>query len=518
MNNLISAGDRTTVEAGRVVLEKGGNAFDAAVGASFTAMVAEPALTSPGGGGHLMAHPVDRPPEVFDFFVNTPSGMVSESDLDFFAVDVDFGGVTQEFHTGKGSAAVPGNVAGLLAVHERLGRIPLAEVLEPAVVAAKEGVILSPVQAYLLKILTPILTHEGRGQALFAQEGEPLGEGDRLMMPALADFLFVLGREGADLMYRGEVANLICEWAKNGGLIVRKDLESYRVVERKPLRSSFRTYTALLNPPPAVSGLLVDFALRLLDAAGCFRTGSLPLKELVLAFEETDRIRGRELGRGLVDEDTPPLSTQPFFLDSVRRFRSLTHEPLIEGSQEGGGSTTHISVLDRQGNAASVTTTNGEGCGYVLPDAGFMLNNMLGEQDLSPGGFHRYPPGVRLPSMLAPTIVLSSPSGSGRGFRPVLLTGTAGSNRIRSVVVQILVNHLCKGMDLEKTTKAPRVHLEGDVLHVEPGIPERELRDLENRYAVERWEQYNLFFGGANSVTPEQAMGDPRRGGVSLIF
>ncbi|MFQ6674872.1 MAG: gamma-glutamyltransferase [Fidelibacterota bacterium] len=517
MKNLIAAGDPATVEAARVILERGGNAYDAAVGACFTAMVAEPALTSAGGGGHLMAFPEDSPPEVFDFFVNTPSRTMKGADLDFFAVDVDFGGVTQRFHAGWGSAAVPGNVAGLLTVHERLGSIPLPEVMEPAIVAAREGVDISPTQAYLLEILAPILSHELRGGNLFAPQGRLLGAGDRLVMPEFADFLYVLAREGADLVYRGEVADIICDWAAHGGLILRKDLESYRVVERTPMVSSIREYTVLLNPPPAVSGLLIDFTLRLLEVAGCFERDPLPLNRLVLAFEETDRIRHQELDGGMAKEDTPRLSSQPFFFDSVERFQERTSPPVAERVPRGGGGTTHISILDGKGNAASVTTTNGEGCGYLLPEAGFMLNNMLGEEDLSPGGFHRHPRGVRLSSMVAPTIVLAS-RGAGRGSRPILLTGTAGSNRIRSVLVQILIHHLVNGLDLEQTVLAPRVHLEGEVLHAEPGIPEEELKVLERRYRLRRWDRQNLFFGGANSVTPREAVGDPRRGGASLIF
>jgi gamma-glutamyltranspeptidase/glutathione hydrolase len=167
--------------------------------------------------------------------------------------------------------------------------------------------------------------------------------------------------------------------------------------------------------------------------------------------------------------------------------------------------------LDRDGNAASVTTTNGEGCGYILPELGFMLNNMLGEEDLNPRGFFRYPPGTRLSSMVAPTVVR-------KNGMPVLLTGTAGSNRIRSVIVQLLLNHLFRGMSLEESTVAPRMHLEGEMLHFEPGIFEQELLGLPHKYRLERWQEQNLFFGGANSVTPDQGCGDPRRGGTALVF
>ncbi|MFQ6674029.1 MAG: gamma-glutamyltransferase [Fidelibacterota bacterium] len=527
MKNVIAAGDRTTVDAARVILERGGNAYDAAVGACFAAMVAEPALTSAGGGGHFMAYPSGGFPILFDFFVDMPSGRLRKSELDFFSVDVDFGGAIQTFHAGRGAAAVPGTVAGLLHVHERLGTIPLPEVMEPAIVAARDGVALSDMQIYLLNILAPIMTHDEMGRTLFTCDGTALEEGNRLVLAEFADFLDVLSREGPDLVYRGDVAKIIVEWAENGGLILARDLENYRVRERTPLATPFNGYTVLLNPPPAVSGILIDVTLSLLEATGSTRHCPLPLKTLVSAFEETNRVRREQLPNGVVEEDRQLLSGQRLFMASLERFTRSTATGFAGSESLPPGATTHISVLDRQGNAASVTTTNGEGCGYVLSQAGFMLNNMLGEEDLNPEGFHQYPPGLRLSSMLAPTIVLSdesravtrrmagSPPGAGV---PHLLTGTAGSNRIRSVVVQIVVNFLCNGVSLRESTDAPRVHLEGEILQVEPGIPEEDLLELEHRYVVKRWAEQNLFFGGANSATRDEGAGDSRRGGRSLVF
>ena len=173
----IAGGEKTTVQSAVDILECGGNAFDAAVGAVFTSMVSECNLTGPGGGGALLACPVDKDPVLFDFFVDTPPPQPNKV-LDFFSVSVDFGPSQQEFHIGQGSAAVPGNTAGLLRVHERLGKIPLKRVLEPAIQIAGKGVILNSAQGYLFKILEPILTHTGSGKKLFAPKGNILKEGD----------------------------------------------------------------------------------------------------------------------------------------------------------------------------------------------------------------------------------------------------------------------------------------------------------------------------------------------------
>ncbi|MDP6966114.1 MAG: gamma-glutamyltransferase [Candidatus Marinimicrobia bacterium] len=510
MKNVIAAGDKSTVAAAQVILESGGNAFDAAVGACFTAMIAEPTLTGPGGGGHFMAQPTDSKPILFDFFVDTPSGDVQKLDLDFFSVFVDFGETVQEFHIGRGAAAVPGNTAGLLHVHERLGTMPLKTVMEPAIEAAKTGVPLSKTQAYLIKILTPIITHEEESRHLFAPGGKLLKAGDTIVMPQFADFLDVLTHEGVDLIYRGEISRIIADWAQDGGLIRREDLEEYQVKERDPLITPFHDFTVLLNPPPALSGILIDCTFALLSAMQCVKTHRVSLKNLVAAFEETNRIRQERLPVGTLDEGFSALSKQPFFGASVDRINSELGSSPAPSDATVMGATTQISVLDKSGNAASITTTNGEGCGYMLPQAGFMLNNMLGEEDLNPGGFHRFLPRTRLSSMIAPTIVVDE---SG----PVLLTGSAGSNRIRSAIIQIVINHLCHGLDIEAATVAPRIHLDGNVLHAEPGVDEGELKKLEGRYDVDRWQEQNLFFGGANSVTPEKGAGDPRRSGAAII-
>ena len=415
-----------------------------------------------------MACPESGNPVLFDFFVEMPRGKVKPT-LDFFSVDIDFGTARQEFQIGKGAAGTPGCVAGLLRVQRSLGVLTLKDVLAPSVRAAREGVCLSEMQRRFIGILFPILTHRPDGSAVFAPDGHSLQQGDRLVMTEFADFLDTLSREGEKFFYRGEVAQIIAEWARDGGLLRLEDLSGYQVLERSPITVDFAQHTVLLNPPPAQSGALVKTTLSLLGelASG----GGITLSGLVGALEVGDQVRQEKLP----------------------------------------GSTTHVSVLDRAGNAASVTTTNGEGCGYFLPKLGFMLNNMLGEDDLNPQGFHRYAAGTRLPSMMAPTVVK-------KDGRAVLLTGSGGSKRIRSVVVQLIVNYLCHEMGIEEATAAPRVHPDGDTLHVEPGVSEEALARLESRYRVCRWDEKSVFFGGAHSATPTQGAGDSRRGGYSLVF
>jgi len=480
MKHHVAAGDPVTAQAARSLLEAGGNAFDAAVAAMFAAMVAEPTLTSAGGGGSLMACPAQGVPVCFDFFVDMPSGQPKGS-LDFEGVWADFGTVRQEFHVGLGAVAVPGNIAGLLRVHERLGCATRRDVLAPAIQAAREGVLISSQQAYVIKLLKPILTREPMAAALFAPKGKLMGKGDTMRMPEFADFLDALADGGPNLFYY-ELAKQVTEAFHERGLLRASDLKGYTVHEREPLVAEFFDYTVLLNPPPAASGPLMAFTLDLLNGVEV-----IDPEMLVRAFAITNAFR----------ENPQPEWREMF----------LAREWPVAGNPESvtRGATTHVSVLDRDGNAASTTTTNGEGCGHLATGCGFMLNNMLGEQDLSPDGFHRHAPGIRLATMMAPSIAL-------RDGRPELVVGSGGSNRIRSAVLQVLINRLAHGQSLMESVASPRLHLEGKTLHAEPGAK------LAGHFEVEQWPEQNVFFGGAHSVAPGEAAGDTRRNGSTEIF
>ena len=194
--------------------------------------------------------------------------------------------------------------------------------------------------------------------------------------------------------------------------------------------------------------------------------------------------------------------------DNLRRWR----EGLDLHSLFSRG-TTHISVADAEGNIASLTASNGEGCSYVLPGTGVMLNNMLGEEDLNPGGFNQWKPGVRLSSMMSPAVVEMAD-----GTR--LALGSGGSNRIRSAITQVLLNLLDFGMSPEEAVAAPRIHLEGEMLSLEPGLSDAALSALESAAPkTHHWPEKNLFFGGVHTVSVKpggvfDGAGDPRRGGV----
>ena len=177
-------------------------------------------------------------------------------------------------------------------------------------------------------------------------------------------------------------------------------------------------------------------------------------------------------------------------------------------NKPGSGSTTHMSIIDSQGNAASVTTTNGEGCGYIIPGTGIMMNNMLGEEDLNPDGFHNWKTTKRMETMMSPTIVIGE-------LGPELVLGSGGSNRIRSAITQVILNKLTKNMNLEEAIEAPRIHLEENIIHCESGVNTEILRVPWSK--IHHCHEKTLFFGGVNAVTPTNAVGDTRRSGYGLV-
>ena len=503
MKGVIAAGDRLTAEAGAEVLRAGGNAFDAAVAACFAAPMAEPALTSAGGGGFLLAVSPGEYPVLYDFFVDVPPKRVENPD--FYPIEVDFGDTKQIFHIGAGSVAVPGFVAGLLRVHSERGKLPLREVLRPAIEYAKNGVKLSKLQASFVKLLEPIFTATEETKEIYAPNGKLIDEKTLFKNPNYADFLELLSEEGQWVFYEGEIADRIEEISvKRNGLIRKEDLERYKTIERKPIKVPFKEFTVFTNPPPSSGGILIGFTIELLSEVELKEWGSiLHAGALIEAMRTTGKFRNDFINRNIHSEELEKLLADTDILSS--------YKTLFKSKLNLWGNTTHISVFDSEGNGVSVTTTNGEGSGVVIPGTGVMLNNMLGEEDLNPLGFFRWPPYVRLPSMMSPTAVF-------KGEKPLLLLGSAGSNRIRSAIVQTVLNSLVFKMGPEESVGAPRLHYENGKVFLEPGFPEETVSEIKRHYRTTLFREKSLFFGGVQLVTSDfKGAGDPRRGGAVVV-
>ena len=496
-HGVVAAGHPLSAEAGAQVLRAGGNAVDAALGAMLASFAAEPLLTGLGAGGYMLVVPGDDPglwagsrdPVLLDFFVEVPGrGADLAQRAELVPVDVSFGDAVQLFNVGAASVGTYGMAHGIWTAAERFGRIPLGELTAPAAALARAGVTLNPQQAYVVEILGGIATLTPEVASVYAPEGRLLREGERVHQPDLADAIELLGAEGARPFYEGEVAARVVELlGAQGGLLTAADLAAYETVARDPVHARYRGRDVLTNPPPSAGGTLIAYALALLD-----RTDGPPsLEALVGAMDATQRER------------------TPAFLDGLDEVGFA--ERFLAGRL---GSTTHVSVIDGAGGACSVTCSNGEGAGIVVPGTGIHLNNMLGEHDLNPLGFHTFPPRRRMPSMMAPTAVL-------RDGKPELVLGSAGSNRIRSAILQTIVAALDHGMRAGDAVCAPRVHSEDGVVYAEPGLA---LDALEaGGHGIARFRALNLFFGGVQAVERDHATGalsgggDPRRGGAAVV-
>lgn len=494
---VIAAGHPLTAEAGAEVLRGGGNAVDAAVCAALASFVVESPLTGFGAGGFMMVHRGGET-TLLDFFVAAPGKDGIGRAAELVPVPVHFDAETvQTFYVGPVSCGVPGTAAGLEEALRRFGSVPLAELVKPGARLAREGAPVNAEQAYILDILEPIHARLEGTRELYAPSGSTLREGETFRFADLAEALERFGAEGANPFCRGEVAAALSEFVvEHGGTLGPEDLATYETIEREPIRTSFRGTEVLTNPPPSSGGILIAYCLGLLERLG-ERSGP---EQLVAAMGAANDARGEAFAEALYGE-----GLEASLLDSA----TLDHS-----AGDLLGSTTHISVLDRDGMCANVTCSNGSGSGVLVPGTGVILNNMLGEEDLNPLGFHSIAPGRRVPSMMAPTVVL-------RDGEIEVGLGSAGSNRIRSAILQTIVRAVEQGMGASEAVRAPRLHFEQGVVQAEPGIDEEALARIEARgIPVLRRPQINLFFGGTQAVAREHGSGalsgggDPRRGGA----
>jgi gamma-glutamyltranspeptidase / glutathione hydrolase len=519
MKGAVAAGHALTADAGARALAEGGNAVDACVAAAFASWVAESPLTGPGAGGFALVLPADgRPARVADFFVATPGlGLPAPSGAQMHAIDVGFGGdseTTQVFRIGEPSCAVPGTALGLEAVHRAYGRLPWPELLQPAIELARTGIELTRPQAHLHAILDLILRAQPEGRRIYSRPDEGrLLPADTFALPDLAGTLELLARDGAAALYRGDLARAVARTVRDGGgSLTLRDLEEYRVIWRRPVRVPYRGGEFVSNPPPSSGGILIAYGLALLERLPTATAGSAESVALLIeVMREQTRVRESGFASGLYRGGLPRRLLAPAALRAALA-RIGTPGGLPEPVPAGG--TTHVSAVDADGNAASLSSSTGSGSGVIVPGTGIHLNNMLGEYDLvAPGPAA---PGRRLTSMMAPSIVVG-PDG------PRLVVGSAGSVRLRGAIMQVVEHVVAHGLSVSEAIDRPRVHVDEPKVQCEGGFAPETLDRLEAAgYDLVRWRRRNLFFGGTNAVDVQPdgslaAAGDPRRGGAGRV-
>lgn len=481
---LVASGDPLVSDTAIQIIRQGGNAYDSIIAAGFVSVIAEPTLTSLGGGGFLMARTSNGTTTLFDFFTNTPGQGLPANDLEphFYPVTIKFANSDQDFNIGLGSVAVPGTLKGFLHVHKRLGVLPLKDILAPAIHFARNGVKLSHNQTTFLQLLEPIMTMGETGKRLYSPKGHYFNHGDILTNPDLADFLEELANNEEHSFYQGELASRIEHDMIHGqGLLTAADLKDYQVYERDPTTTHYRGKQFITNPPPAFGGSLITHAFQGLERFDFSSCAPLSPEYIHAHAAVMQHIEDARQTWGM-DNSIPP--------------KKFTR------------GTTHISVSDGSGNVASMTCSNGEGSGYFIPGTGIMLNNMMGEDDLHPEGFHSAPPGERVSSMMSPSLLLEDDN-------VVLVIGSGGSKRIRTAITQVLSLVIDFGMDIQEAVNAPRIHWDEEMFQVEPGFGENSLSALREMGEIKISPTKNVYFGGVHAVIPGQEGGaDPRRGGA----
>ena len=478
---IIAAGHDKTAEAAAIILRDGGNAYDAAIAAFFASFITEPCMSSPGGGAFANVRTAEGQSIFLDFFCQTPRNKQLDRPVEFEPMVVNFGSTSETFHLGMGAIAVPGITAGIYYLHEHFATRPLEVLVQPALDLARNGVIMNGFQHFDICVLKAIMTKEEEPRSIFYPNGEPLAVGSTLAMPALADYLEVLIKEGQQEFYEGEFAKrLVADCKERGGFITLEDMRHYKVNVGKPLRFSYRNKTVLTNPLPSVGGTLMGLLLRKL-------------------------------------EQYPQNSYKPFSSTHVQALQQSLDEVYriertVTNLNKKWGSTSHFNIVDKVGNAISITMSNGEGCGYMVEGTNVMLNNMLGETSLLPGGFHSWIPDTRLASMMAPTIVLDQYN----QIETVL--GTGGASRIPAAIAQVLHYLIDFNFPVSEAVHASRLHNEHLELNLEPAFVGKHLP--QPNLGVVNWDNTAMFFGGVHTIHRQgkkwQAAADDRREGFAL--
>ena len=341
------------------------------------------------------------------------------------------------------------------------------------------------------------MTLTDRGRRIYEPGGNYLVHGGNLTNPDIISFLDQLIDEGDSSFYLGDIARQIDEEMRVGrGLLTSADLAAFEVKERRPLSVAYQDRIFLTAPEPSMGGTLIGLSLSLMarrEKADYSWGSAEHLVATVGLMKEVERLRGE----GVVS----PSALQNFLEDIPTVNSSVDRMRLFSRG------TTHVSIGDRDGNCASMTCSNGEGSGYFAPGTGVMLNNMMGEDDLHPNGFHSSPPGERVYSMMSPSLLT-------KDGHVQLVIGSGGSKRIRTAVSQVLSQVVDFDRSLQQAVDAPRLYLDEDNLQMEPGFTESAVAAVKKMLPVNLWSQKDVYFGGVHAVIPgREGAGDPRRGG-----
>lgn len=458
--------------AGVEILRGGGNAVDAAVATGFALAVVYPEAGNLGGGGFALVRMADGRSAVIDYREVAPLAATRDMFLD------DSGRLTDRSVVGPLASGVPGAVAGLVATHQRFGRLPLSRVMGPAIRLASDGFVVDSLLARSLARHARLIG-QFAGAELFLPGGQALAAGARLTQPALAQTLRAIADSGADAFYRGGLAaRVAADLAAAGSIITAADLAAYRAEIREPIRATYRGHT-ILTPPPPSSGVTMVQALNILEGLGPLPPFGTPryAHYVAAAFQRAFIDRNALLGDPAFVQVPLARLISKSYAARLRSTIGATARPTatLAPRPGEGAHTTHYSVVDSAGNVVATTTTINDlyGSGVYLPGVGFFMNDEMDDFAGAPGQPNLFgliqgeqnaiQPGKRMLSSMIPTVVLD------RAGRPLLVVGARGGPRIVTSVTQTILNVIDHGMSLADAVNAPRLHHQAlpDSLRVE---------------------------------------------------
>lgn len=469
-NAIVVSGSDLASAAGRDILKKGGNAFDAAVTVSFVLAVTHPAAGNIGGGGFMVARMKSGTSLALDFREKAPKKATA-------SLYLDKNGVlnTEAALHNHLSVGVPGTVDGMIQILEKYGRLPLDMVLEPAIKLAKNGYELRYEDAFLLNKHRDAFARWPASAAIFIKpDGQPWNPGDRLVQADLARTLERIARNGRNGFYGGETADFIIQdMKKNGGVMELSDLKDYRSEWRTPLQFTFRDRSIVTMPPPSAGGVTLQQIAKMVEKAPLetMRYGSADgIHLMVEAMRRAYADRNYFLGDPAFIKN--PISEMTDSIYLAQRFSTFSPEKATSSSEVSHGAissftepteTTHFSIVDQEGTAVSITTTLNSSFGnkIVVPGTGMLWNNQIDDFSLKPGVPNQFglvssktnalKPGKRMLSSMTPVIVL-------RNGKLELLLGASGGSTITTTVFQIFINTTLYGMNMQQAVAAPRFH------------------------------------------------------------
>jgi gamma-glutamyltranspeptidase/glutathione hydrolase len=492
---MVAAQNRLSAESGAQVLSAGGNAVDAAIATGFSLAVTLPRAGNIGGGGFMLIHDAASDENLaIDYREMAPLTATRDMYLDENG-DVD----ANRSRFGHLASGVPGTVAGFYAAHQRHGRLPWKQLLQPAIKQARDGIVVSYDLAEFLALRQDRLCRNATACGYyFKQDGSTYEAGDLFVQADLAATLELIADEGPDAFYKGEIARLIAaEMNRGGGLVDAESLAAYEPVIREAVTGRYRGYEIVTMPPPSSGGIHVLEMLNILEHFPIASMGSGSADSIHI-LTEVARLAFADRSEHLGDPDyydVPQewLTSKAYgeqlaaTIDMTKARDSTDVSPGVEPTYESED-TTHFSIIDRDGNVVSNTYTLNFsfGSGIAVPGGGFLMNNEMDDFAAKPGVMNAFgmlggdanaiDAGKRPLSSMTPTIVFA-------GGEPWFATGSPGGSRIITVVLQMIVNIIDHGMNIAEAANAPRMHHQWypDVLFLEPGFSPDTVRLLKER-------------------------------------